>query len=114
MCYSRFFYTDRTFYRPVPYPMHKKIYKSPLNFYLLKVKKNHGYSVKMRVLGQNNQRGVKYKLCDVLDILLSFSNVSNTSHDMCIVYSFDRYHTICLSTTSNKKNITSNKTIFSI
>ena len=27
-----FLYTDRTFYSPVPYPMHKKITKNPLNF----------------------------------------------------------------------------------
>ena len=45
-----FFYTLRTFYRPVPYPMHKK---SSLNYYLLKVKKFHGDSVKNEsVLGK--------------------------------------------------------------
>ena len=40
------FYTLRTFYRPAPYPMHKKITKNPLNYYLLKGKKFHGDSVK--------------------------------------------------------------------
>jgi len=30
--------TDRTFYRPEPYPMQKKITKNPLNFYFSKVK----------------------------------------------------------------------------
>ena len=48
MCYFRFFYTLRTFYHPVPYPMHKKknFTKNPLKYYLLKVKKFHGDSVK--------------------------------------------------------------------
>ena len=42
-----FFYTLRTFYRPVPYPVHKKnTNKNPLNYYLLKVKKLHGDIVK--------------------------------------------------------------------
>ena len=42
-----FFYTLRTFYRPAPYPMHKKKYKkNPLNYYLWKVKKFHGDSAK--------------------------------------------------------------------
>ena len=46
-----FFYTNR----PVPYPVHKtKITKNPLNLYLLKVKKFHGDSVEIRVLGQKN------------------------------------------------------------
>ena len=46
MGYLRFFfYTYRTFYRHVPYPMHKKIVKkNPLNFYLLTVKQFHGGS----------------------------------------------------------------------
>ena len=42
-----FFYTLRTFYRPVPYPMHKKKFtKNTLKYYLLKVKKFHGDSFK--------------------------------------------------------------------
>ena len=43
-----FFYTLRTFYRPVPNPMHekKKLQKKPLNYYFWKVKKFHGDSVK--------------------------------------------------------------------
>ena len=45
------FYTDRDFYRPVFYPINKKnkkITKNPfyLNFYLLKIKKFYGDSVK--------------------------------------------------------------------
>ena len=45
MGYLRFFLHNRTFYRHVPYPMHKKIVKNPLNFFLLTVKKFHGGSV---------------------------------------------------------------------
>ena len=45
-----FFYTLRTFYHPVPYPMQyaweKKFTKNPLNYFLLKVKQFHGDSVK--------------------------------------------------------------------
>ena len=42
-----FFYTDRTFYRPVPSRMHSKIfYKEFLNYYSLKVTKFHGDSDK--------------------------------------------------------------------
>ena len=41
-----FFFTDRTFYRPLPYPMNKKNDKNPLNYYALKVTKFHGYSEK--------------------------------------------------------------------
>ena len=47
MGYFRFFYTLRTFYRPAPYPMHeKKLQKNPSNYYLWKVKKFYGDSVK--------------------------------------------------------------------
>ena len=47
MGYLKFFYTLQTFYRPVFYPMHKKnSQKNPLNYFLLKVKKFHGNSVK--------------------------------------------------------------------
>ncbi len=43
-----FFYTDRTFYRPVPYPMHQKnvFTKKPLNYYSLNVTEFHGDGVK--------------------------------------------------------------------
>ena len=46
MGYFRFFLHLRTFYRPVPYPMQKKITKNPLNYYILKVEKFPGDSVK--------------------------------------------------------------------
>ena len=53
---------DFFFHRPdflppytLPYEL-KKIDKNPLNYYALKVTKFHGYSEKMRVLGQNNYR----------------------------------------------------------
>ena len=48
MGYFRFFYTDRTFYRPVPYSMHKKMFlsKNHLNFHSLKVTTFHSDSVK--------------------------------------------------------------------
>ena len=58
MGYFRFFiYTLQTFYRSVPYPMHKKNYKNPLNYYLLKVEQIHGDVSKMRVLGQKKLEG---------------------------------------------------------
>ena len=47
MGYLKKNYTLRTFYSPVLYPMHKrKFTKNPLNYYLSKVKKIHGDSVK--------------------------------------------------------------------
>ena len=44
-----FFFTDRTFFRPVSYPINLEKYvltKNPLNYYLLKVTKFHGDSFK--------------------------------------------------------------------
>ena len=40
-----FFLHRLDFYCPVHYPMHKKVYKNLLNFYLLKFKEFHGESV---------------------------------------------------------------------
>ena len=62
MDYFRFFFlhTDRTFYRPVPYPMHKFFFssKNTLNFYLLKVNNFYGDSVKNKsMLGQKKTTG---------------------------------------------------------
>ena len=46
-----FFYIDRTFYRPVPYLMHKKnLTKNPLNSYLFTVKYFHGDSARPKNL----------------------------------------------------------------
>ena len=39
------FNVARTFHRPIPYPMHKKITKIPFNIYSLKVTKIYGDSV---------------------------------------------------------------------
>ena len=45
----KFFFTDRTFVRPIPYLINKKkyfFYKNTLNYYALKVKTFHSDSVK--------------------------------------------------------------------
>ena len=63
-----FFYTLRTFNRPVPYPMHKKKFtKNLLNYYLLKVKKFYGDSVKNESARAKKTRaclGLKSKLLE--------------------------------------------------
>ena len=48
MGYFIFFLHTTDFLPLEPYPMHKKITKNPLNYYLLKVKKFHGESVKKK------------------------------------------------------------------
>ena len=63
MGYLRFFFTDRTFFCPVPYPRNKKkcfLTKNPLNYYSLKGTKFHGDIVvsKMRVRGQKKLQPV--------------------------------------------------------
>ena len=59
MGYFRFFFnTLQTFYRPVPYPMRKKIYKIILQITIYEKSKNFTVTVsQMRVLGQKNYRG---------------------------------------------------------
>ena len=57
MGYFRFFFcTLQTFYRPVPYPMHKKkSYKKILQITIYEKSKNFTVIVsQMRVLGQTN------------------------------------------------------------
>ena len=53
MGYFRFVYTDRTFYRPVPFPMLKKHTQKSFKF-LFKSKTFTVIMSKMRVLGQKN------------------------------------------------------------